>query len=417
MQKKTPSASAAGRVAALGTLLVGASGAAALLTSPAGASAQTFTVENLNDNGPGSLRAALLDANANPGADTVVFDVGVTGTITLTTGKLVVSDSVTVVGPGSGLLNVEAATDKIFYLYNGSSSMDVSISGMTLTGGASAMFSWSTNLTLDDIHASGSTTDPLLEVESNHSDWSQSLTIRNSSFTDATTAISGAGIHVSADFGHHAITIDGTTIADNTSTGGTGGLRLYDASSVTITDSLISGNSGNTGGGGAWFGFDVGSVVVTSTTVDGNSTTYGWGGGLYANSDSFVMVDSTVSNNVASACGGGGLEFDSDATVATVSNSTITGNSGVGGGGIRLEAIESLTVNQSTITGNASTGTDADQGGGILMYSSGYLFLSGTIVAGNTAGDATRADLATRDASAVTVASLPAVSNARRRYW
>ena len=33
----------------------------------------TFTVANLADSGPGSLRQAVLDANANPGADLIRF--------------------------------------------------------------------------------------------------------------------------------------------------------------------------------------------------------------------------------------------------------------------------------------------------------------------------------------------------------
>ena len=33
----------------------------------------TFTVQNLADSGPGSLRQAILAANANPGADVIRF--------------------------------------------------------------------------------------------------------------------------------------------------------------------------------------------------------------------------------------------------------------------------------------------------------------------------------------------------------
>jgi hypothetical protein len=33
----------------------------------------TFTVLNLNDSGPGSLRAAINSANTHPGADTINF--------------------------------------------------------------------------------------------------------------------------------------------------------------------------------------------------------------------------------------------------------------------------------------------------------------------------------------------------------
>src|SRR5260370_22422906 len=35
----------------------------------------TFTVINTNDSGPGSLRQAILDANANAGPDTIRFSI------------------------------------------------------------------------------------------------------------------------------------------------------------------------------------------------------------------------------------------------------------------------------------------------------------------------------------------------------
>ena len=38
-----------------------------------------FTVTSTSDNGPGTLRQALLDANASPGADTIVFDIPLPG--------------------------------------------------------------------------------------------------------------------------------------------------------------------------------------------------------------------------------------------------------------------------------------------------------------------------------------------------
>ena len=58
----------------------------------------TFTVSNLLDSGPGSLRQAILDANASSGADTVGFSSGVGGTITLTS-QLAITDDLTIRGP------------------------------------------------------------------------------------------------------------------------------------------------------------------------------------------------------------------------------------------------------------------------------------------------------------------------------
>ena len=54
-----------------------------------------FTVANLDDAGVGSLRQAILDANAAGGADTINFSAG-SGTITLATGEMAITDAVTI---------------------------------------------------------------------------------------------------------------------------------------------------------------------------------------------------------------------------------------------------------------------------------------------------------------------------------
>ncbi len=45
--------------------------------------AATFTVTNTNDSGAGSLRQAILDANANPGLDTIAFNISGSGVHTI----------------------------------------------------------------------------------------------------------------------------------------------------------------------------------------------------------------------------------------------------------------------------------------------------------------------------------------------
>src|SRR5436309_775386 len=47
-----------------------------------------FTVTNTNDDGPGSLRQAILDANANPGLDTINFNIG-SGVQTINVGSTI----------------------------------------------------------------------------------------------------------------------------------------------------------------------------------------------------------------------------------------------------------------------------------------------------------------------------------------
>jgi len=69
-----------------------------LLASAAGAVAATFTVTSLANSGQGSLRQAVRRANAAPGADEVTFAPGLTGTITLTSSEILITDHLAVRG-------------------------------------------------------------------------------------------------------------------------------------------------------------------------------------------------------------------------------------------------------------------------------------------------------------------------------
>ena len=53
------------------------------LVSVSGAMAATFTVTNTDDTGAGSLRQAILDANATPGVDTIAFNIPGAGVQTI----------------------------------------------------------------------------------------------------------------------------------------------------------------------------------------------------------------------------------------------------------------------------------------------------------------------------------------------
>src|SRR5216683_6767878 len=80
------------------------------------AHATTILVTNTNDNGPGSLRQALVDANDG---DTIDAS-GISGVITLTTGELLVDKSVIINGAGADLLAVDGnVTSRIFQIGSG----------------------------------------------------------------------------------------------------------------------------------------------------------------------------------------------------------------------------------------------------------------------------------------------------------
>lgn len=70
--------------------------------------AATYTVTNLNDNGAGSLRQAIIDSNGNPGADIINFD-NLNGTINLVTALEGIMDTVTINGQQATNITINAA--------------------------------------------------------------------------------------------------------------------------------------------------------------------------------------------------------------------------------------------------------------------------------------------------------------------
>jgi LPXTG-motif cell wall-anchored protein len=106
-------------------------GASGLSVAPVGAA--TLTVTTLSDSGAGSLRQAIVDANASAGADTIVFDAGLTGTITLSSNLPNISDPLTITGPGEDDLVIDGATTyRPFWIEPGES---LTISDLTLRRG------------------------------------------------------------------------------------------------------------------------------------------------------------------------------------------------------------------------------------------------------------------------------------------
>jgi len=95
--------------------------------------AATFTVTNLNDSGSGSLRQAIMDANANgTGADTIDL-AGLSGTINLNSSLPTFTGTTIVNGPGATVLTVNGGSFTIFTVANG---IGLQMSGLRVTGGA-----------------------------------------------------------------------------------------------------------------------------------------------------------------------------------------------------------------------------------------------------------------------------------------
>jgi hypothetical protein len=247
--------------------------------------ADTITVTNINDSGPGSLRQALVDGNDG---DTITF--AVTGTIGLTSGELLVDKNITISGPGATSLTVNG--NHISRVLHIASGRIVTISGLGITNG--------------------------------------------NSITD-----SGGGIYND----HASLALDGCAISDNSAGDGLGG-GIYNYgiggnAGLQITNSSVTNNSASQGGAIFNNGSDSGdaTVNVTSSTLSANSATYA--GAIFnygeAGSVTAILGNSTVSGNSVQAYGGAIYNDGQSGGTALleVNDSTFSNNSaGAFGGGI-----------------------------------------------------------------------------------
>jgi len=256
-----------------------------------------------------TLRAAIGEANALAGTETITFAPGITNIqIQL---NYIISSPMNIVGPGANVLTIDNVgpttfDSRLFYIPGASA---VEISGLKMTGGnvsssaGGAMYIDSSNVILNNV-------------------W----------VTDCVVASGeGAGI----------VNLYGTT---------------------TILDSLISGNTVNNASGGNTGSAIVnfrGTVNITNTTISGNTTNVlGYGSAVYnfgADLPSTINISgSTITNNHST--GGfstGGVANVSGYTV-TVQNSIIAGNTTTD---IHPDVIGAFFSNGYNIIGDVSEAT------------------------------------------------------------
>src|SRR5262249_26400684 len=206
--------------------------------------AATITVTNTNDSGPGSLRQALAVAHDG---DRITFTVS--GTITLTSGGLLVTRNVTISGPGADQLSIVGMQFRDVFSVGAAT-----ISGLTIRNGATGINNGGT-LTVMNCVISGNS---LGGIENG-----ASLTVVNSNISDNVSGI----YNITGELGVVTATILSTTVSGNSAGGVVAvpnflGGRAY----ITIIDCTISGNF-CTGAGGGIFG-DVGtSLTVANSTI------------------------------------------------------------------------------------------------------------------------------------------------------
>jgi hypothetical protein len=270
------------------------------------------TVTSTADSGAGTLREAL--ASASDG-DTVDFSVS--GTITLTSGQLVVNNSLTISGPGAANLAVNGnAASRVFYISSGKT---VTISGLTITNGRKS------GIGIESVGAG---------ILNGHA----TLTVSNYTISGNSAAGNGGGIYNSGDFfGSATLTVNNSTISGNSVPASGGGIHNHGVSfgsaTLTVNNSTISGNSAGGGGGGGIFndGSSSGSapLTVSNCTTSGNSAVSG-GGGIYNYFAALDLTD-TILNTGASGANitnnsgtvtSDGYNLSSDSGVTNVSGGT-----------------------------------------------------------------------------------------------
>lgn len=372
-----------GIVAAAGASLAAGGAAGVVAIGPAPAAAATLAVTSTADGGPGSLRQALADATD----DDVVDLSGVSGTIALTSGPLVLDHHLTISGPGAEALTVSAGHASRVFEWDPTvgGTGTVELRGFTVAdgeapasparGGGGILFACglnsATSLVLDHMALTGNHSvylgGGLYFDECNSGGEYGSLTITASVVSGNASYYSGAG-GVWFDAGRD-LTVTDTVISGNFSVGwAAAGIDVGTGRTATISGSRIVGNVNyyDQGGGASFRSID---ATVTGTTIADNVTTQAGGAGIAVFGNylrTFTLRDSTVAGNVAEFYGGG-LYVAGAASAVVVENSTISGNS-AGQAGAVYGGVDGLRLVQSTVTANAARNASADAAvGGILL--------------------------------------------------
>lgn len=344
-------------------LLVAASTAVA---TPAHAA--TFEVTTNADSGAGSLRQAVLDANASAGPDTVTFAVGLAGQTIELDGVIIVTETLDIDGLGSAQLTIERSAPIVMDMLAFqpiAAGQDFTVRGITLLGDGSTAGSGviannnvetPRDVSLDDVVINDMFT-TIDGAAMNVFIISGSLSIIDSFFASNVSDADGGAVRA-AGVGEH-ITIVNSEFESNVADGEGGAVATDGLAGVTIEASTFTSNEAETGGGLA-VRTDGALEIEQSTFVRNDASA---GGGLFAATvtEPSRIVDSTFDDNAAGQRGGGAYIDEALARV-TVSRSLFDSNtalfsaqSGSYGGGLYVGTVRdggSLVVDSTTFTGH-----------------------------------------------------------------
>jgi hypothetical protein len=305
----------------------------------------TLTVTSNLGFGPGTLRAAVEQANFDGGGDTINFASSPTAdTIQLETGatasdilrELQITKDVTIQGPGASLLAIDANNgSRAFEIMPGA---HVTISGLKIEDGNGVAG-------LTDAFGDPAPNDNYGGDILNDGTLTVSGCLLSGDSVNANAYYYGGGIYNAG-----TMTVSGCTVTH--SIAGHFGGGIYNAGTMTLSGSNVSANFAYDSGGGI---YNTGTLAVSGSTVTDNVAQYD-GGGIY-NFGTATVTGSSLTDNQADRDGGG---IYNDSTM-TLSGSTLSGNVAfIGrGGGIFNDRKGRLTIqSKSTITNNSPDDLD-----------------------------------------------------------
>jgi hypothetical protein len=274
------------------------------------ARAANYVVVNNADSGAGSLRQAILNANAS-GGGTITF-ANVTGAISLQSPLPILTANIKIVGPGYSQLAITCSNTIAITILTNSASGTSSLSGLSIQ---STMANFGTFTLLDSfiglefnpgvppVYNSGTMTVTRCILTGNQvPNGNDSIENHGTIYLDHCSITNNRGGGSVYNSGN--LTMDNSVVAGHTwFTSSYGGI-FNDGGIIVLRNCAIS-NNWSVQGGGVWNG---GALFITNSLINSNRSFYSDidtpAGGLY-NIGYAVLVNTTVSGNQAAGAAGG----------------------------------------------------------------------------------------------------------------
>jgi len=233
------------------------------------------------------------------------------------------------------------------------------------------------------------------ETSRDQRDWQSNVTVLSGDIggddqTDANGVVTTTA-HINGSNAYHVVTVgsevtqtavlDGFTITAGQADGShsavqTGGGIYNESGTLTMSNSILSGNTAEIYGGGMFSGYGS-TLTTTNSTLSGNTAGY-YGGGIN-NSGTTTLINSDLSGNMA-AFGGGIFNLFGP---LTITNSSLSGNTTSSSGGGIYNYYGTLTISNSSLRSN-----EADSAGGGISSFGGTTTLINSGLSGNMADSA-----------------------------